>query len=1636
MIIINSVSNTLFSFNGIEYFRNYISVVRGERIEIFNCYERDDVMLPLTHYSEVSLNGITYNNASDLQSVLQTVIYSRATLGSDEVEVVEQNNVGKIIYLDYVSGSDLLTQVLGDINSQTTLISATDNPVYFTAYKSSTTASVAQKLRFQFMGGKGTWGAGGSAVLPSHLYQLPPESLLPEDITANSKSNVISLGQITNETEFLTKVNSTLRDLTDTSKLHYFSYSLDSILYIKRFTGQPGEYDGTQTVLTETDFNDATNSNVQPGLYLPTLKDITAIDSFTDTPITITDNNTGDNITFSGSSVKHTSVNGSKTTLDYQPNSEDVTYSIPAKSTDDVFAMQSDVNGITIVTNQSASELYLKNVDGTTLATINLGFLNNEGTTFFYNETSEKLELKNDDGDVLSEVPVSAFVANLMQSVNFNGATPQTLEFKDAEGNVVDSVTFTVSNIQGLQAALDAKVSYLDMDDFPALLSEKAVKSSGVYTMIRRHVISTETDLDNYNEAGYFLTPNGGVINLPDGFPQTRYALTVNAANAVYGSQILICCGLDGFIAIRRRSGSEWSKWICFTDSNIGDSEDLNNYTNTGVFAQTQNTQAASGTNYPEPYAGMLTVHYNGGIVWQTYLCYYGTNNLYHRGRNSSGNWSNWVKEWDSSDFSQADIDNWNTTFEWGNHASAGYAQDSNVVKTTDYQPNIQGVKNWIDRQIYNSSTDVFTDLYRHKNLKSFSSNSGALSGSIRIAIPMITTTMWDMKVKVVEYSAGFPSNAAATSEFVISGYGTNLVANKSVRCTNSNHYTQVRHGRNVADDKTVIYIDKDSDFRYPKVIIESIDFYYTDYDNMNHYDTSKYECKITTDETDFVESSIITNSQFIRDSYYLDNNISSTYTRPVNSGGYGLSGASINDLPIGTYTATLSTNTIDTPFTSVGGLISIGATNAQGTQILGSRTGNELWFRPYSTNYGSWYRLWNSGDFTQSDVSNWNTAYNRGDFRDYGLGSGLALNTALENDILIFSTTGIFRVASTAINLPETDNGFIYRMYRGGNNAYVVFYSDSGKIFKNIKDGSSWSGWERILSSGDITIDSSIGDAQDLNNFTKTGNYSQTLNAQAVTGSNYPVPYAGMLEVFSNNITSGGGIKVYQKYHSYNNELYIRGNSAGIWSSWSKITKSSDLSGYLAKSGGTITGAIKYGNPSANQISFLGTQLAGTEIGYTAWMLQNLDWDTVNSKFTKPRANLLSLALALGTGDKALRLMYAPNAVSNGDEADLSTVFSVDSQGRIITQEHGTSEQWNEVYSDKNNYLRNQADGAPGNVMGGASFTDLNNLLTGIAWVSNTISNLPSGQAFHVISLAGTDSYQSQLALRSSNFYFRSKEADSWQSWKRIWHSGDFTQSNIDNWNTAYNRGDFKDYGIGVTAPVTYPMTDLNDTSVPNGTYAVVGASTSNTPITNSGTITVERYSTYITQKYQAVNQNDVVRMFIRHYKAGSASWTPWREIWTDENFSPNDKAEVNDTLSFKGTIPSGDNINNYTVNGFYSTDSSTVTNLPVEDKGILTVASNGNYSSQTYTNYNSNEFYFRTSNPAGGWNSWERAAKSSERIINDTLSTPPSSASLNALYPSANATFTVIAPNVEKGNMYVKTDDGWLVFTGNRVY
>ena len=75
MIVIKTLSGTRFTLNGIQYFKNYISAVYGNKIEIFNCYERKDVLLPQTHFNQFTVDGVYYSDAASLQSALLGVIY-------------------------------------------------------------------------------------------------------------------------------------------------------------------------------------------------------------------------------------------------------------------------------------------------------------------------------------------------------------------------------------------------------------------------------------------------------------------------------------------------------------------------------------------------------------------------------------------------------------------------------------------------------------------------------------------------------------------------------------------------------------------------------------------------------------------------------------------------------------------------------------------------------------------------------------------------------------------------------------------------------------------------------------------------------------------------------------------------------------------------------------------------------------------------------------------------------------------------------------------------------------------------------------------------------------------------------------------------------------------------------------------------------------------------------------------------------------------------------------------------------------------------------------------------------------------------------------------------------------------------
>ena len=111
-----------------------------------------------------------------------------------------------------------------------------------------------------------------------------------------------------------------------------------------------------------------------------------------------------------------------------------------------------------------------------------------------------------------------------------------------------------------------------------------------------------------------------------------------------------------------------------------------------------------------------------------------------------------------------------------------------------------------------------------------------------------------------------------------------------------------------------------------------------------------------------------------------------------------------------------------------------------------------------------------------------------------------------------------------------------------GGNN---VYHTGRKPVLTDI---SGAYGFQRLL-----------GDGENLNNYTKTGFYTQGSNAQASNGTNYPRPYAGVLEVHA----STDGAMIWQKYHIYgwDNSVWVRTYYAGTWNPWRASAYAYDLS-------------------------------------------------------------------------------------------------------------------------------------------------------------------------------------------------------------------------------------------------------------------------------------------------------------------------------------------------------------------------------------------------------------------------------------------------------------------------------------------
>lgn len=89
MNIITSVNDKYFSLNGIRYVRNYLAKPYDQSIEIYNCYDRKDVLLGRVHFGSITVNGATFISVSALQAALLEVTYNRNFGATDSIPVVK-----------------------------------------------------------------------------------------------------------------------------------------------------------------------------------------------------------------------------------------------------------------------------------------------------------------------------------------------------------------------------------------------------------------------------------------------------------------------------------------------------------------------------------------------------------------------------------------------------------------------------------------------------------------------------------------------------------------------------------------------------------------------------------------------------------------------------------------------------------------------------------------------------------------------------------------------------------------------------------------------------------------------------------------------------------------------------------------------------------------------------------------------------------------------------------------------------------------------------------------------------------------------------------------------------------------------------------------------------------------------------------------------------------------------------------------------------------------------------------------------------------------------------------------------------------------------------------------------------------
>ena len=447
----------------------------------------------------------------------------------------------------------------------------------------------------------------------------------------------------------------------------------------------------------------------------------------------------------------------------------------------------------------------------------------------------------------------------------------------------------------------------------------------------------------------------------------------------------------------------------------------------------------------------------------------------------------------------------------------------------------------------------------------------------------------------------------------------------------------------------------------------------------------------------------------------------------------------------------------------------------------IGMRIWQQTWGS--ATAYSSYVDVWTTGDFSSTDVSNWNTAYGWGDHAEAGY--------------------------LTDFSYSETDTLSSVTSRGGSTGSPVVMY---GKVTLGNNSSGTYSG-----NTTGLTLNSTaeVRSTGVQNPPALTWHYeglatrhllmTSTGAMNFVSPSNEAVGVA-VLQVNGNTVWHGGNLT---NNSADWNAAYDWGNHAvaGYLTSLPAhnhddryYTETESDSRYVNASGDTMSGNLTlsgYTNPhitlttTGGNYSYL-ELYDGSSYGY---VIKNQTSSTSNgvlpgslylytdsSKATQIVHNGTSNAAFLSGGDVYIRgqVYVGGNGASTGTQL----VYNSGTWGINITGSAGSATTSSSTYRGIIEDTR-AAQRTPNDYDDYRVSWEFTNQIPGLSgntswWSVMTMQGWHNGySAWQIIG-------SSSSAI--DDFYLRAGNNTTWNTACRIWHSGDFTSTNVSNWNTAYN--------------------------------------------------------------------------------------------------------------------------------------------------------------------------------------------------------------------------------------------------------